>query len=88
MPPDGLHVDTKIDDEKGVRNEQSLYFLNGLWWTGEGSDAMYVYYNPTHWKRDTLTDLQQAVIEHDQDMARLDRNAVSGKLDNYNDGTI
>jgi hypothetical protein len=49
MPPDGVPVPTKIDDDKGVRNEQDLYFLNGLWWAGEGRDAMYVYYNPTHW---------------------------------------
>lgn len=50
MPPEGVQVDTKIEDYRGVRNEQSMYFLNGLWWIGEGRDAMYVYYNPTHWK--------------------------------------
>lgn len=49
-PPEGIKVETKIDDEKGVRNEQPLYFLRGLWWSGEGRDAMYVYYNPTHWR--------------------------------------
>lgn len=50
MPPDGTIVMTKIDDGAGVRNEQSLSFLRGLWWAGEGRDATYVYYNPTHWK--------------------------------------
>lgn len=49
-PEDGTRVMTKIDDGKGVRNEQPMYFLRGLWWIGEGRDAMYVYYNPTHWR--------------------------------------
>ncbi len=34
-----------------------------------------------------LTNLQKAVIEHDRDMARLDRNTVT-ITDNYNDGTV
>lgn len=43
-------IDTKTDDAKGVRNEQALCFHNNLWWTNCGADAMYVYYNPTHWR--------------------------------------
>lgn len=50
MPPEGTLVMTKIDDGRGVRNEQALAFYRNLWWTGEGADAMYVYYTPTHWK--------------------------------------
>lgn len=50
MPREYVLVDTKIDDEKGVRNEQALCFHNNLWWTSCGADAMYVYYNPTHWR--------------------------------------
>lgn len=49
-PPDSTLVMTKIDDAQGVRNEQALAFHSNLWWTGEGRDAMYVYYRPTHWK--------------------------------------
>lgn len=47
LPPKGKVVNTKIDDERGVRNEQKLYFSNNLWWFADGS--MYVYYTPTHW---------------------------------------
>ena len=46
LPPEGLLVDTKIDDERGVRNESPLTFKRNLWWT----DTMYVYYRPTHWR--------------------------------------
>lgn len=48
LPPEGLVVDTKIDDEKGVRNETRLYRQGRLWFFPDGS--MYVYYTPTHWK--------------------------------------
>jgi len=50
LPPNGVMVDTKIDDGRGVRNVQALCFHNNLWWTGEGGDATHVYYSPTHWK--------------------------------------
>jgi hypothetical protein len=48
-PPEGVVVMTKIDDEYGSRNEQSLVLLrkHGLWFTPDRS--MYVYYTPTHW---------------------------------------
>ena len=50
LPPQGVVVDTKLDDAQGVRNEQPLKLANGnrLWWFPDGS--MYVYYTPTHWR--------------------------------------
>ena len=47
--PERVVVMTKIDDERGVRNEQPLKRQGRLWWTPDGN--MYVYYTPTHWKR-------------------------------------
>ncbi len=47
-PPENQIVQTKIDDEKGVRNEAKLIYSNGLWWLSDKS--MYVYYTPTHWR--------------------------------------
>ena len=48
LPPAKLLVDTKIDDENGVRNEQPMFYDSNLWWINSGS--MYVYYRPTHWR--------------------------------------
>lgn len=48
LPPNGEVVMTKVDDAKGVRNEQKLKRSNNLWFFPDGS--MYVYYTPTHWK--------------------------------------
>lgn len=48
LPANGIIVDTKIDDEKGVRNEQELKRQGWLWFMPDGS--MYVYYTPTHWR--------------------------------------
>lgn len=50
LPEPGVVVDSKIDDENGVRNEQPLKQMQGnrLWWLPDGS--MYVYYTPTHWR--------------------------------------
>lgn len=48
-PPDGLVVETRIDDGRGVRNEQTLKRGGRLWWVPGGE--MYVYYAPTHWRR-------------------------------------
>lgn len=42
-------VETKIDDDDGVRNVQALKRLGNLWWYPDGS--MYVYYTPTHWRQ-------------------------------------
>jgi hypothetical protein len=41
-------VNTRIDDGRGVRNEQPLKRSGRLWWTADGT--VYVYYTPTHWK--------------------------------------
>ena len=48
LPKDGLVVDTKLDDENGLRNEQKLKRQGRLWFFANGS--MYVYYTPTHWR--------------------------------------
>lgn len=48
LPPKGVLVETKIDDENGVRNQQRLKLNAGLWYHPDGS--MYVYYTPTHWR--------------------------------------
>jgi hypothetical protein len=49
--PEGVTVETKIDDGKGVRNVQDLRRWGRLWWFTDGS--MYVYYQPTHWREIT-----------------------------------
>jgi hypothetical protein len=46
--PNGVVVETKIDDEHGVRNEIRLIKQNSLWFFPDKS--MYVYYAPTHWR--------------------------------------
>jgi hypothetical protein len=48
LPPDGLVVDTKIDDANGCRNEQPLKRQGRLWFLPHGD--LYVYYKPTHWR--------------------------------------
>jgi hypothetical protein len=56
--PLNVEVWTKIDDENGERNVQTLVGkqrepgkTRTLWWTPDGS--MYVYYTPTHWMPQT-----------------------------------
>ena len=49
LPPEGLIVETKIDDKHGCRNEGRLYRRGKLWFLPDGS--MYVYYTPTHWRQ-------------------------------------
>jgi len=46
--PEGVVVETKIDDANGVRNEGKLKRQGNLWFVPDGS--MYVYYRPTHWR--------------------------------------
>lgn len=46
-PPEGVYVLTKIDDERGPRNEQVMRRQGQLWF---GRGGMYVYYEPTHFK--------------------------------------
>lgn len=48
LPPEGIIVNTKIDDNNGLRNEQKLKRVGGLWFLPDGD--MYVYYTPTHWQ--------------------------------------
>jgi hypothetical protein len=48
LPPDGTEVETKVDDEKGCRNVQTLIHHDHLWWIPD--NRMYVYYVPTHWR--------------------------------------
>lgn len=47
-PPENKPVLTRIDDAKGIRNEQVLRRKGRLWFFEDMS--MYVYYVPTHWK--------------------------------------
>jgi hypothetical protein len=54
--PEGVMCMTKIDDENGVRNEQSLMkksrilgVTRPMFWV-DTEQSMYVYYTPTHWK--------------------------------------
>ena len=48
LPPELLAVETKIEDDNGVRNEQPLKFWRNLWWLP--NMTMYVYFTPTHWR--------------------------------------
>jgi|GEM_PF-2475069 len=48
IPRENVPVWTKIDDGKGVRNVQIMWFRSKMFFTGPGDDAMYVYYCPTH----------------------------------------
>lgn len=48
LPKEGDKVETKIHDEKGCRNENTLCRKGGLWFLPDFS--MYVYYTPTHWR--------------------------------------
>lgn len=49
VPGYDIVVQTKIDDGRGVRNEQKLKRRGVLWFLCDGSE-MYVYYTPTHWR--------------------------------------
>lgn len=46
-PPAKVEIETKIDDEKGIRNVGALIW-DRMWWI-PGME-MYVYYTPTHWR--------------------------------------
>jgi hypothetical protein len=45
--PEDITINTKIDDERGERNEQYLVRRGNLWFVPD--ESMYVYYTPTHW---------------------------------------
>lgn len=49
LPPEGLVVETCIDDGKGERRQLAKLKRQGnLWFLPDGS--MYVYYTPTLWR--------------------------------------
>jgi hypothetical protein len=48
LAPANQVIETKIDDDNGVRNETMLKRRGSLWWFPD--DSMYVYYVPTHWR--------------------------------------
>lgn len=48
LPPEGVVVDTLINDGLSQRNEQPLKRQGNLWFVPNGSS--YVYYTPTHWR--------------------------------------
>jgi hypothetical protein len=48
LPIEDIVVNTKIDNENGVSNEQELKLQGRLWFVPDGS--IYVYYTPTHWR--------------------------------------
>jgi 3-methyladenine DNA glycosylase Mpg len=48
LPPEGVEVETKIDDDSGRRNQKTMTLKVRLWFIHGG--AMYVYYTPTHWR--------------------------------------
>ena len=48
LPPVGVVVETKIDDDKYCRNQTTLKREGNLWFYPDNS--MYVYYTPTHWR--------------------------------------
>jgi hypothetical protein len=50
--PEKRIVMTKIDDEPwGPRNVQPMTRDGNLWWLDYGTlEAMFVYYQPTHWR--------------------------------------
>ena len=47
-PPLNTVVETRINDMKGIRNEQTLKFNGRMWFVPDGS--MYIYYEPTEWR--------------------------------------
>lgn len=47
--PEGVEVETKIDDANGCRNVQTLVRYGRLWFV-DTRKSMSVYYTPTHWR--------------------------------------
>lgn len=72
--PDGVVFMTKIDDEKGARNQTTLKRGGNLWWTPDGE--MYVYYRPTHYRE--LTDAETRT-ERGRLMAKADAKEAEAK---------
>ena len=71
--PDGVPVETKIENDRGIRNEQLLVKRGNLWWFVDGS--MYVYYRPTHWRRNDAAvqeALERAIAEKTAEIRQLE----------------
>lgn len=47
-PPEGLIVETKVEDQGFIRKVEPLVLKGGLWWFADGS--MVAKYEPTHWR--------------------------------------
>jgi hypothetical protein len=56
LPKENTVVETRIDDECGIRNQQKLQRIKNLWWVEDGS--LYVYYPPN-----TLETIVRLVVE-------------------------
>ena len=49
--PEGQEIMTKIHDEHGERNVQTMMRRGNLFYINVGqANEMYVYYTPTHWR--------------------------------------
>lgn len=48
LPPENKEVETKIDDDMGVRDERVLVYYNKMWFKAEDFERMYI--RPTHWR--------------------------------------
>lgn len=67
-------VETKIDDENGERNVALLQRSGRLWFTTSG---MYIYYQPTHWRRPAAELVEELAKDLErQAHALLDRAAA------------
>lgn len=56
LPPEGITVETKIDDKHGLRNEALLTRSGRMLFLQDGT---YIYYEPTHWKFPLLIPTRQ-----------------------------
>ena len=72
--PSGRLVMTKIDDARGVRDEQPMYRGGNLWYAG----SMYVYYTPTHWRE--LTEIEKLRIKNEAERKAIDQMERAQKL--------
>lgn len=68
---------TKIDDARGVRNEQAMVRERQLWFAGE----MYVYYSPTHWR--PLTEIERLKMKNEAERKAIAALEQSQRLLNY-----
>lgn len=64
--PENVLLMTKIDDDRGVRNEQPLHRIGNLWFAGDS----YVYYTPTHWRELTSSEKLRTLKDEDEKYSR------------------